>query len=316
MSRFSERRLLITGHRGFIGQHLWRELSNQGYELAGVDIVGDNPVDLRRPGVIEHVLDHIPGLEGVIHLAAQVGRIFGERDLRHTIAANTELTTVLAKACGERGLPVLYASTSEVYGDQGNHVCHEADPCLLPHNLYGLSKRWGEEALRLYAPSGLQVVRLSMPYGPGAPPGAGRRALDNILWQAHHGKPIPIHEGAARSWCWVEDTCRAIRMVLEQGEAGYVMGAPGHGVYNVGRDDAELTMHELAIMACALADACEHLIELVPAPAAQTVVKRLSTSKLSLLGWEPEIELHEGLPMVLDWVKRFDADGVLIEEHD
>jgi nucleoside-diphosphate-sugar epimerase len=300
-------KVLITGHGGFIGQHLLRELRTNGHEVAGVDILGSETVsgdarfelDLTKEGAIDAALvAHTP--EIVVHLAAQVGRVLGEDDLRHTVRENAEMTTVLAHACGKRGIRVLYASSSEVYGDHDGFTCNETTRCLLPHNLYGLSKRWGEEVLRLYAPKGLQIVRLSMPYGPGAPPGRGRRALDNILWQANHGMRIPIHRGAERSWCWIGDTVRGIRFVLEVG---------GDGIYNIGRDDVPISMHALALKCCKLANADTDLIDLIDPPAAQTVVKRLATQKLRSLGWEPTVELNEGLPQVLEWVKQYDPDG-------
>lgn len=311
-------RVLITGHRGFIGQHLVPELTDAGHEVAGVDIASTRTYDgiesnvgfdLTKQGAVAAALDGYRP-EVVIHLAAQVGRVLGEDDVRYTVRENAEMTTVLARASAERPVRVLYASTSEVYGDQAGLTCTETGRMVLPYNLYGLSKRWGEEALRLYAPQGLQIVRLSMPYGPGAPPGRGRRALDNILHQAHHGLPIPIHHGAERSWCWVGDTVRAIRMVMEEGEQHVRHASTSLGVYNVGRDDVPISMLDLAHKCCVLAEADDELIEVIPAPTGQTVVKRLSTTKLHQLGWMPTVEMDEGLPQVLEWVQRFDALGL------
>ncbi|GAC1530920.1 MAG: NAD(P)-dependent oxidoreductase [Marmoricola sp.] len=293
-------RVLVTGHRGFIGTHLTRELEANGHEVIGHD---REEGDLTQPGVLAARLDNWKP-DRVVHLAAQVGRLFGEDDLIHTVNANATMTTLVAHACGERDIPVLYASTSEVYGDQGTSVCDEDVLFGLPHNLYGLTKRWGEEVLEMYAPDGLQIVRLSMPYGPGAPPGRGRRALDNFLWQAHHRMPIPVHQGAERTWCHVTDTVRGIRMVLEHGDYGNWFG-----IYNVGRDDHPVSMLSLAKRACEMTDANPLLIRLTPPPARQTLVKRLSTDRLRSLGWKPTIELDEGLPELLEWVKGFDRDG-------
>jgi nucleoside-diphosphate-sugar epimerase len=289
-------RVLITGDRGFIGQWLRRELASADYDVRGHD---RQDGDLAAPNVLLGSLNrHHP--DRVIHLAAQVGRLFGEDDLIHTVRSNAQATALVAKYCGERSIPVLYASTSEIYGDRGEDIAAEDDGWLLPHNLYGLTKRWGEEILRLYAPLGLRIVRLSMPYGPGAPPGRGRRAMDNFLWWAHHRMPITVHRGSERSWCWVGDTVRGIRLVLERGE---------HEAYNVGRDDRSLSMLSLAQKACDLAGAPRTLIEEVDAPAMQTVVKRLDTSRLRALGWEPTVELDEGMREVLAWVRNFDAEG-------
>jgi dTDP-glucose 4,6-dehydratase len=291
-------KVLISGHEGFIGDHLTRELLDHGYEVEGHDKPDG---DLTHPGVFAaHLESCKPDL--VIHLAAQVGRLFGEDDLAHTIASNSTMTALVAYACGQSGVPVLYTSTSEVYGDQGDALCAEDGPLRPSHNAYGVSKGHGEDWLRLYAPERLKIVRLSMPYGALAPPGRGRRALDNFLWQAYHQMPITVHRGAERSWCWVGDTVAGIRAVIEKGQPG---------TYNVGRDDVPLTMHALARKCCTLAGAPFDLIEVVEPPSAQTVVKRLSTKKLRGLGWEPTVELDEGLPRVLSWVEQFDREGQL-----
>jgi nucleoside-diphosphate-sugar epimerase len=284
-------RILITGDEGFIGQWLTRELDAR-HEVYGHDLVDG---DLTQPGVFDATIRNVQP-DQVIHLAAQVGREFGEADVHHTIQSNVTMTAVVARSCGSRGIPVLYTSTSEVYGDQGDAICTEDGPLARAHNLYGMTKLMGEETLRLYAPDRLRIVRLSMPYGPGAPPGRGRRAMDNFLWWAHHRMPITVHRGAERSWCWVGDTVRGIRLVLEQGE---------EEVYNVGRDDKPTSMLNLAVRACAMTGAPLDLIEQVDPPARLTVVKRLDTSRLRTLGWAPTVELDEGMFEVLDWVRRF-----------
>lgn len=296
-------RVYVTGGQGFIGGHLLLQLGRRGHELFQADIRSPLRVDLLEDGRLAGQLETLHP-DVVVHLAAQVGRVFGERDVRHTIAANGLLTTLVAQECGSRGIPVLYASSSEVYGDQGAAVCDEDGPLVLPHNLYGLTKRWGEEALRLYAPDGLRIARLTMPYGPGAPPGVGRRAMDTLLWQAHHRMPMTVHHGAIRSWCHVTDTVRALEMLL----------TAEPGIYNVGRDDRPVSMLKLAQMCCALTGAGYSLIDEVDPPAAQTVVKRLSTGKIRALGWEPRVELEQGLRELLEWVKRFDSDGEMLRE--
>lgn len=299
-------RILVTGHEGFIGTHLVQELKAAAHEVYGHDR-GDG--DLTQPGVFRKTVDFYRP-DQVIHLAAQVGRLFGEQDLEHTIRSNVLMTALVASVCGEHGIRLLFASTSEVYGDRGHHVCYEGEPLTpwtpdpLPHNAYGLTKRQAEEFCRLYAPDGLRIVRLSMPYGPLAPPGQGRRALDTFLWQAYHRQPITVHRGAERSWCWVGDTVQGIRLVLEKG---------GQDVYNIGRDDQPVSMHELAVKACELAGAPTSLIRVVDPPARQTVVKRLSTERLRALGWRPTVELDEGMREVLDWVRHFDAHGNYVE---
>ena len=293
-------KIAITGSKGFIGSWLMDELEQNGHEVHGIDINDDQQSDLLQPNVFKNWIEKIKP-DVCYHLSAQVGRLFGEKDVVHTIRQNAEISAVVAKWCGEFGIRLAYVSTSEVYGDQAESTYDEYGKLLLPHNLYGLSKRWGEEISQLFAPKDLVIARLSMPYGPGVPPGKGRRAMDTMLWQAYHRLPITVHQGSERSWCWVGDTVKALRMIIEN---------PSSGVYNIGRDDDPRSMLEIAQRACQLSDASEDLIRLVPAPAMQTVIKRLSTDRIRSLGWKPTVELEEGIKIVYEWIKKFDINSV------
>ena len=220
-----------------------------------------------------------------------------------TITDNVGITALVAQACGLHEIRLAYASTSEVYGDNGEIVCDEYDgPFVLPHNVYGISKFFGEELCQHYAPKGLTIFRFSMPYGPGLPAGRGRAAIINVLHQALHGKRIPIHRGAERSWCYVTDTVRAARMVLEDTDGGN---------FNIGRDDAAVSMQFVAALACDLTGADDKLIQLIDPPKMQTVVKRLATQRIRDLGWEPEVDLEEGMSRTLEWVKTLDSTGTV-----
>jgi nucleoside-diphosphate-sugar epimerase len=288
-------RVLITGAAGFIGYHLGRELYRGGHVYHGIDRADG---DLREAWTARAHIRHVkPDI--VVHLAALVGRQFCEDDPVQAIETNANMTTRLAQECADAGVPLAYASTSEVYGDQGDDECFEDGTLAMPNGIYGLSKRWGEESCQLYAPDGLKILRLSMPYGPGLPAGRGRAAIVNMLWQAQNRQPIPVHRGAKRSWCWIGDTVHAIRLILERGEPG---------IYNVGRDAPEVPMLEVARLACMLTGAPQHLIHEVDPPARQTVVKRLNTTKLERLGWEPTVPLNEGMALTLEWVRRLDRE--------
>jgi dTDP-glucose 4,6-dehydratase len=216
------------------------------------------------------------------------------------------MTALVAQAASEFSARVVYASTSEVYGDNGEELCDEVKgPFSLPHNIYGLSKLWGEAACHLYAPRDLTILRFSMPYGPGLPAGRGRAAIINMLWQAKRRDRIPVHIGAERSWCWIGDTVRAARLAIECWEAD---------TYNIGRDDAAISMRGVAQQACELYNVDHSLIREIKAPANQTVVKRLATSRIRHLGWQPEVELGEGMARTMEWVDQLGEDGLPKEE--
>lgn len=297
--------ILITGSRGFLGGHLAVKLEGLGHNIVGRDDTdfqhGKNVIaDLRSPHRAEAIIEgYQPDL--VVHMAAQVGRLFGEDDIVNSITSNAVMTSMIAHVCGKHGIPLVYTSTSEVYGDNGEVECYEDEgPWSLPHNIYGLTKLWGEQVCKLYAPEGLKIIRPSMPYGPGVPPGRGRAAITNVVWQALTNQDIPIHRGSERSWCYVTDTIEAIRLVIEKGEPG---------AYNIGRDDRALSMERLAHIVCETVGANHNLIKIVDPPAAQTVVKRLNMDKLYELGWVPQVEYKEGIAAMVEWCSKWDRSG-------
>jgi nucleoside-diphosphate-sugar epimerase len=296
-------KFLVTGSSGFLGAHICHELESHGHEVIGLDLQLSRFHDLRFPELVRERFSENADADICIHLAAKVGRLFGEDDPMETIVDNVGMTALVAQACGEHGIRMAYASTSEVYGDNGTALCDEYDgPFSRPHNVYGISKFFGESLCEHYAPTDLTVFRFSMPYGPGLPAGRGRAAIINMLHQALHGKKIPVHEGAERSWCYVTDTVRAVRLALTEATPG---------LWNIGRDDAAVSMLTVAKIACEITGAPKHLIEVVPAPKMQTVVKRLSTERIRALGWEPEVSLTEGMKRTLEWVSTLDESGAI-----
>lgn len=307
-------RILVTGAEGFIGQHLVYELSRPvtgSGQVKPHDVVGIDRAhgDLLQFGVARDLIGrYSPDL--VIHLAAQVGRLFGEDDLMHTVETNVGMTALVAKACADAGAKLAYASTSEVYGDQGDSWLFEDTPLALPHNLYGVTKRAGEDVARLYVPDAT-ILRLSMPYGPGLPHGRGRAAIVNFLWNAANGTDIEVHRGAERCWCWVGDTALGIRMAVEWDiapdsdpwDSPWAFGL-AERVWNIGRGDNPTTMLETARIACLIVSRGQHasasdrmhdLIREIDPPGMQTVVKRLSSAKLESIGWRPTIDLADGM---------------------
>lgn len=286
-------RILVTGSAGFIGSHLIQELEQAGHDVTPWDCKRSFTEDILM--MPHKFADAVRGHDVCVHLAAKVGRLFGEDDLLRTVLDNAGMTALVARACGEANVRLVYASTSEIYGDNGDELCHEdAGPFRLPHNAYGVTKGHGEDMCDLYAPDALTVLRFSMPYGGGLPAGRGRAAIINFLYNALHRLPLTVHRDSERSWCHISDTVRATRMVIDQTDGG---------AFNVGRDDNPLPMRRVAEMACDLVGAPHSLIVDVDAPARQTCVKRLSTEKIRALGWRPLVDLEDGMARTLEWVR-------------
>jgi nucleoside-diphosphate-sugar epimerase len=214
-----------------------------------------------------------------------------------TVRENTGMASVVAQACGDLGLRLVLGSTDQVYGRTGAIRDELKGPWVAPPSLYALTKSWNEQVATLYAPKGLAILRYSMIYGPGLTAGPRRSALINMLWRASRGIPIPVHNGAERSWCWIQDAIRATRLVIEQGE----------GPFNIGRSDDLVTMEHVAHLACSVAEAPSELIEVIQGDAS---AKRISTRRISALGWEPQIDIEEGIGTTYsNWIVNLDETG-------
>lgn len=291
-------RILIIGSDGFVGQHLWRELQDSGHLMAGMDIAQGNDQDARKIANVRKAIQNHQA-EVVVHLAAKSDQNYGEDDVLATIRDNAGLTAVVAQATGEAGARLVYASTSEIYGDNGTAVCDEDNgPFTLPRNVFSLSKGFGEELGKLYAPDGFTTLRFSLPYGLGQ--AVSKSVVSNLLWQANQGLPLQVPLGGEHSWCWIGDAVRAARLVIEKGE----------GAFNIARDDDLTSIQTVAELACILTGADKDLIETVAAPARETVVKNLSTRRIRKLGWEPTVSLYDGMSMTLEgWVNHLNEKG-------
>jgi nucleoside-diphosphate-sugar epimerase len=287
-------RILVTGACGLIGDSTCRELEERGHDVVRSDRKLDCPVlglDLSASTAALRVVDESEP-DVVVHLAASPGRAFAQQHPDRALADGVVATTMVAQACASYGVRMVYASSSEVYGDRGVVVVDEDSETTPTSGLYGLMKLWGEQVCRHYLDDyRLLVVRPLMVYGPGQRVGPGWAALPTFLANAINRVPIEVHSPAMRSWCYVDDVARALAHLVER---------RAWGTYNVGRDDEEVSMTDVACWACNLAGAPYDLIRVTPASPLQTRIKRVSCQKLLSTGWRPQVPLHEGMRRVYE----------------
>ena len=277
-------KVLVTGASGFVGRALVNELRHgeRAYEVHALE---RRDGDLSEPGVAEAaVVEARPDV--VVHSAARIGVARCEDEPLLALRSNVLATALVARAAAVHGARLAYVSSADVYGARPGVVDEEAEPA--PESLYALTKWWGEQAARLYAPEGLLVLRLANPYGPGVTAGSGKGALPTMLRQAELREPIPAFRGEARAWCWIGDVVRGIRLALDV-----------EGLINVGSDAEPVPLADAARLACDLVGAPRQLVEEVEQPPGR-VAPRVSVERLRALGWRPEVELEAGLRLTLD----------------
>jgi nucleoside-diphosphate-sugar epimerase len=261
-------RVLVTGASGFVGRALVEELrhGSRAYDVCPLE---RRDGDLAEEGVAERAIGEAAP-DVVVHSAARIGIARCEQEPLVALRSNVLATKFVAQAAAGHGARLALVSTADVYE---------------PANFYALTKWWAEQVAQLYAPQGLLFLRLAAPYGPGS-----NGALPTMLRQAAGGEPVPAFRGESRSWLWIGDATRAIRLVLESGE---------EGPFDIASDADPVLLTETARLACELAGASPELVEERDPPPGR-VMPRTSVERLRTLGWQPEVGLEEGLRLTLD----------------
>jgi nucleoside-diphosphate-sugar epimerase len=282
-------RILVTGADGFVGRHLAQELRDFGHHVIETDRADD---DLAIPYRAEAVVRKAKP-EYVVHLAARYGRLLCRDEPHRAVSDNTAATTELAAICAEKGIPVLYASSSEVYGDHGTDAITEESELRTPTTIYGLSKRWGEEALRLYLPPDkLTIVRCNMLYGPEQLGGYGRCSLATFIKNAVEGEPFTVHADTTRSWLYISDAVDALRKLIEGDHTG---------TFNLGNPAPAIPMTTVGQMVVSEAGG---LFEVEEVPPGQISHKNYECSKLlQTIDWHPRVDIREGIRRTVEWAR-------------
>ena len=134
-----------------------------------------------------------------------------------------------------------------------------------------------------------------MCYGPGEYPSYFRSAISRFVYNVMHDRPIEVHEGTLRSWCYVDDIVEGWRSVMEH----FSLGSPE--LYNIGRHDPR-PMEEVAKLVCELAGKSEDLIRHVKVPRFVTTTKLASFEKAKQrLGFVSRTPLEVGLKRTIEW---------------
>ncbi|MCP5397823.1 MAG: GDP-mannose 4,6-dehydratase [Sphingobium sp.] len=310
-------KIIVAGGAGFIGSHLCDRLIREGHEVWCIDNLQtglmDNLAELNTHPKFHfihlNICDELPDIEAdqFYNLACPAAPRHYQADPIGTLRTCVVGTLNVLEFCNQRDIPMLQASTSEVYGDPAVHPQHEkylgAVNCTGPRACYDEGKRAGETACFDYNRefgTKIRVARIFNTYGPRMSVDDGR-VVPNLVTQALTGKDMTIYGSGSqtRSFCFVDDTVDGLMRLMNAEEFCV-------GPVNIGNDE-EFSIRELAEIIVAKTK-CVSSVSYKDLPKDDPHVRRPDiTVARQLLGWQPTIKLNEGLDTTIAWYReRFD----------
>jgi dTDP-glucose 4,6-dehydratase len=307
----SGERVVVTGAAGFIGSHLAEELLNRGYSVVGIDnlLTGDiaNIAHLRNRDFefIKHDVTNYIYLDGPVHYvlhwaspASPIDYLELPIPTLKVGALGTHKALGLAKA---KGAKFVIASTSEVYGDPLEHPQTESywgnvNP-IGPRGVYDEAKRFAEAmtvAYHRYHGLDTKIVRIFNTYGPRMRIRDGR-AVPAFISQALKNEDVTVFGDGTqtRSFCYISD--------LVDGIIRLMVSAVNDPV-NIG-NPAEMTIAEIAKVIIEMTGSHSRIIH-KPLPMDDPKVRRPDITRArTLLGWEPKVDLREGLTHTIEYFR-------------
>ncbi|HTQ60921.1 MAG TPA: dTDP-glucose 4,6-dehydratase [Candidatus Solibacter sp.] len=308
-------KIFVTGGAGFIGSNFIRKALEKKYNhavvnydkltyagnLANLQSIANNPNcefvkgDICDAAVVETAMR---GCDAVIHFAAESHVDRSIYEPAPVIQTNVTGTFVLLEVARKISISrFVHISTDEVYGDIPPEVFADENCPLQPSSPYSASKAGADLLVRSYVRTynfPAVITRSSNNYGPYQFP---EKFVPLMITNAMSDKPLPVYGDGRqqRDWLHVEDNCRGILAVLEQGKIGEV--------YNIGGLDLEenLTMARRILQ---LTGKPESLLSYVRDRPGHDRRYALNCKKIKdELGWRPLISLEDGLRQTIDWYK-------------
>jgi len=300
-------RVLITGSRGTLGIPLARELRHRGIWVYGCDLAhcGEEEDAYMRADVtdyrqLERVFDTFAP-DAVYHLAAEFGRHNGERNYEQLWRTNMIGTRNVLELCNLWNARLIFASTSEIYGDLEAPTLYEDmsdEMALHQPNEYALSKWANEVQIKNFtARHGLDAVRCRFfnVYGPGEHYHPYRSVIALFCHRALHGIPWTVYEGYHRTFMYIDDFTPTLANVLHEGKAGEV--------YNIGGEDYR-SIREVSDLILDKTGADPSLVEYESHDRHNVQSKRPDNSRArQYLYHNPTVTIEEGIPLTLDWMR-------------
>ena len=298
---------VVTGGAGFLGSHLCDHLISKDYRVVCVDnldtgslqnvehLRGDDFLFINQDVTLHLEIDE--PVDTVYHLAALASPIDYLRMPLHSLKVGSYGTHNALGLAKFKRARFLLASTSEVYGDPQVHPQPETywgnvNP-IGPRGVYDEAKRYAEAmAMAYHTQQGVDtsIARIFNTYGPRMRPSDGR-AVPTFVRKALEGKPLTVFGDGSqtRSFCYVDDLIQGLVLLAESGE---------HLPVNLG-NPGEFTLNELAETVLRITGSKSEVVyEALPVDDPQVRQPDITRAR-QLLGWEPQVQLEEGLRRML-----------------
>lgn len=308
-------RILVTGGAGFIGSNLCNRLIDEGHDVICLDnfftgskdnvrhLLGHDHFELVRHDVID---PYTAEVDQIYNLACPASPIHYQYNPIKTIKTSVMGAINMLGLAKYTNAKILQASTSEVYGDPIVHPQVESywgnvNPIGI-RSCYDEGKRCAETLFMDYHRQNdvrIKIIRIFNTYGPNMHPNDGR-VVSNFIMQALRNEDITIYGTGeqTRSFQYVDDLVEAMIRMMNTGD-DFI------GPVNLG-NPGEFTMLELANKVIELTESKSNIV-FRPLPGDDPKQRRpdISLAKEKLNGWEPKIQLEEGLSRTIEYFKKF-----------
>ncbi len=303
-------KILVTGGLGFIGSNLVPELRKRGHEVWVCDLGHSAEPNYIRCDVSKYrQLDRVfeeHDFDYAYHLAAEFGRWNGEDYYENLWLTNAVGTKNMIRIQESKKFRMIFASSSEVYGDYRGVMSEDVVDKLSIRQLndYAMTKRINEmqimNSIERYQTE-TASVRLFNTYGPGEYYSEYRSANCIFIYRALHNLPYTVYTKHKRTSSYIDDTVRTLGNIIDNFKSGEIHNIAGSELHTMKRF-SDLVLESLG--------EDDSLVEYHDMEPATTLEKQVDISKaMRELKHQSTVNIREGIARTIEWQKKVYGRG-------
>jgi dTDP-glucose 4,6-dehydratase len=295
-------RILITGSKGTLGVPLAAELRKRGHEVFGLDLKHTDDKNNARCDVSDYrqlrraLESFYPDV--VYHLAAEFGRINGEEYYEQVWRSNVIGTRNMLEIQKIMKFKLIFASSSEIYGDSDETILTEETAPAPQKNDYAISKWVNELQCRNFRErygNQIMTLRFFNAYGPGEYYTNYRSVVCLFCYRALHDIRYTVYDGYHRVFMYINDFIPTLANACERFIDGEVVNIGGTEYRSV-KELSDIILKHLG--------KDDSIVDYQSSDKHNVTNKRPDISKaVALLGHNPSVTLEEGVVSTLEWMK-------------